>query len=278
METKKNKKVKVVVKSLGSSSEGNAFILEIYRTKYDIPFILLLEMGFAPETLKSKLFNWGYSVNDINASLITHEHDDHAIAIKEFVKRGVKAYAPKSVFTKYDMELNNNFILKPFKQKMIGDGIAVFGIPLNHLDTNGSVVDNLGYIITIENNFRILYITDTNYIKYDLSKYQFNIIIIETNYIHNDMYFALKNAKENNDKFKEQHYKRTMKSHLGAENTGNTLATFNLDKTQTIFLMHLSSGYGTNPVRFKEVITTKLQKANKPIPKILICDKKGNIV
>ena len=50
METKKNKKVKVVVKSLGSSSEGNAFILEIYRTKYDIPFILLLEMGFAPET------------------------------------------------------------------------------------------------------------------------------------------------------------------------------------------------------------------------------------
>lgn len=45
METKKDKKVKVVVKSLGSSSEGNSFILEIYRTKYDIPFYLTFRNG-----------------------------------------------------------------------------------------------------------------------------------------------------------------------------------------------------------------------------------------
>ena len=54
------------------------------------------------------------------------------------------------------------------------------------------------------------------------------------------MYFALKMPKKTTIN-KEQHYKRTMKSHLGAENTGNTLATFNLTKRKPS-LMHLSSG------------------------------------
>lgn len=268
---------RVVFKNLGSSSVGNSFILEIHRTNYDTPFILMLEAGFAIGDLKRRLFEKGYTLNDIDVALITHAHNDHSIAMKELSDIGVKVYAPKETFDKYEMVVDNHYVISKFVQKTIADEIKVFGIPLEHIGEDGLDVENYAYVITVENKYRILFATDTKYIKYNLSKYQFDMIVIESNYIHQQMYFALENAKEKNDHFRIHHYKRVMNSHLSVNRTAQTLSTFNLDKTKAIFLIHLTSGYN-NPFAFKEIVEKRLKKENKRIPKLFVCDKKGNIL
>lgn len=272
------KSVNCKVVNLGSSSEGNSFILEIQRTKYDTPFVILLEMGFTATELKRRMFDRGYSLNDINVGLVTHEHNDHSIALKEFRERGIKTYAPQSVFNKYDIEIENDYIIKEFTEKVLGDGIKAFGIPLEHENDDGTLVENYAYVITIENSYRILFVTDTKHIKYDLSKFRFDLIIIESNNFKDVLYYQLKNAEEKNDKLKIRAVKRVMRSHMSVENTAKTLATFDLSNTKAIFLIHLSSGtLGSQTFKFREVIVNHLKKENKRIPKVFVCDKRGNI-
>jgi len=43
--------------------------------------------------------------------------------------------------------------------KGIADGIRVFGLPLDHEDDDGSKTYNLAYVITINNEFNILYVS-----------------------------------------------------------------------------------------------------------------------
>ena len=58
----------------------------------------------------------------------------------------------------------------------------VLGIPLLHQD-KGKDIYNLGYIISIANEFNMLYVIDTRYIPQDLSHYKFDVIFIEANYL-----------------------------------------------------------------------------------------------
>ena len=89
------------VLSIGSSSEGNAYYVEINRKGYQYPFKLLIECGFTYSEIGRRLLKYGVSINDINAVLITHEHNDHSKAVKDMVDRGKLVFAPKEVFEKY---------------------------------------------------------------------------------------------------------------------------------------------------------------------------------
>ena len=250
---------------MGSSSEGNSFYIEIYRKGYPNPFKLLIECGFAYNELSKRLLNKGISVRDLNAILITHEHQDHSKAIVDLHKKGKKIYAPRSVFEKYGLldRVENKYIIEENSLKGIADGITVRGFPLEHENDDGSLTYNLGYIITVDREYRILFVTDTKQIRWDLSKYQFNLIFIEANNLRRVLHFSLKGAKETNNYGAQIHLKRVLKSHMLVEKTAMTLATFDLSKCDTIFLIHLSANLKTNIFEFKKVIRDKLTQAKK---------------
>lgn len=264
--------------NLGSSSNGNAFYIELYRKDYPNPFRLLIECGFDFQELSKRLLNKGISINDINAILVTHEHNDHSISVPQLVARKKKVYAPMTVFDKYKLSSNidSKYVMENKTEKGIADGIIVTGMELDHENDDGSKTYNLGYIITVDKWFNILFVTDTKFIRYDLSGYQFNVIFIEANNLHRVIYSALQNAQQNHNKWEEIHFNRVLKSHMLVEKTALTLATFDLTKTDIIYLIHLSANTIINTFEFKGIVKNKLIETEK-YRKVYFIDKKDNI-
>jgi len=264
--------------NLGSSSNGNAFYIELYRKDYPNPFRLLIECGFDFQELSKRLLNKGISINDINAILVTHEHNDHSISVPQLVARKKKVYAPMTVFEKYKLSSNidSKYVMENKTEKGIADGIIVTGMELDHENDDGSKTYNLGYIITVDKWFNILFVTDTKFIRYDLSGYQFNVIFIEANNLHRVIYSALQNAQQNHNKWEEIHFNRVLKSHMLVEKTALTLATFDLTKTDIIYLIHLSANTIINTFEFKGIVKNKLIETDK-YRKVYFIDKKDNI-
>lgn len=281
--------------NLGSSSKGNSYLIEIHRKDYPNPFRIMIELGLDSEKqLSQRLLNHGMSITNVDAFLITHEHLDHARLVKDFVKKGKKVYAPNTVFERHceGIEIENKYVIKEQTIKSITDGIKVYGFPLDHENDDGSSTYNLGYIITIDNWFNILFVTDTKHIRFDLSEFQFNVIFIEANNTHRVIANALKNAQEHNDRLGTIHYSRVLKSHMLVEKTAKTLATFDLRKTDKIYLIHLSAFTQVNPYEFKGIVVNSMIKYNQlreitykntegktiktKLPKVLVAKRNGD--
>jgi len=264
--------------NLGSSSKGNSYFIEIHRSKYEKPFNLLIECGFPFTDLTKRLLNKGISLNTIDAILVTHEHLDHAESVPDLLKRGKKVFAPQSVFDKMGVVVEKRYVMKEFEETALADGIRAFGIPLDHENDSGEKVYNLAYIITIENDFKILFATDTKYIRWDLSGYQFNVIFIEANYEKRVLHFAIENSKKNGDG-KMSHFMRVLKSHMSLQNTAKTLSTMDLRKTDSIYLIHLTTNTMINHYNYKEYITNYIKKLGyKKIPNIIVAKRNGDFV
>lgn len=252
--------------NLGSSSKGNSYLIEIQRKDYPNPFRLMIEVGLDNmKQLSERLLTHGYSLTDVDAFIVTHEHLDHARLVTELVRRGKKVYAPQTVFNRMtpNEQISSQYVVKEQMWKSITDGIKVYGFPLDHEDDDGSSIYNLGYIIKIDDLFNVLFVTDTKHIRFDLSEFQFNVIFIEANNTHRVIANALKNAQENNDRLGTIHYSRVLKSHMLVEKTAKTLATFDLRKTDKIYLIHLSAFTQVNPYEFKGIIYESLSKYNQ---------------
>ena len=259
--------------NLGSSSEGNAFYVELKRDGYDKPFGLLLDCGFPYNTIASKLREYGKSLNDIDAVLVTHKHNDHSIGVKEMVSGGKKVYAPLSVFQMLGLEAIPRFTIESFTLKGIADGITVLPIPLDHQEQDGSYVENYGYIIEVNKDFRMMYITDTKFIKYNLRPYPSDLIIIEANF----NIVTMKIVVEQNKGFQDKHFERVLNSHMSVQHTALWLSNLDLTRTKLIALMHLSSNTKVaNTFKFRQIVEDKLRKVGKQhIPKIIVAKMNG---
>lgn len=279
--------------SVGSSSEGNAYFLRFKLTSGKT-FGLLIECGYKYTELFERFWDKGINIDEeADACLISHEHEDHAKAIAKMLNVGIDVYAPPSVFNKFGVEPRNDYhvFYKEYSNKTLysdkNDFIKVFGMPLEHYDEKDNKVYNLGYVISINNDFKMLYVIDTKYIKQDLTSYQFNMIMIEANYISRSIHIAFDTAKKNNDYGNITRYNRLFASHLSLENTANILfgkkkkdsdewliRPFDLRKCEWIILTHLSSSHGTNYQMFLKHMVVRKPKHTK----VSVCLKNGDIV
>jgi phosphoribosyl 1,2-cyclic phosphodiesterase len=57
--------------SLGSGSKGNALLIEASGTR------ILLDCGFNMSDVLARLSRVGLTASDLDAVIVTHEHDDH---------------------------------------------------------------------------------------------------------------------------------------------------------------------------------------------------------
>ena len=67
--------------SLGSGSKGNALLIEVNDTS------VLLDCGFGPDEVTSRMSRLGVEAADLDAIIVTHEHSDHGGGVAKLASR-----------------------------------------------------------------------------------------------------------------------------------------------------------------------------------------------
>lgn len=204
------------IETFGSSSTGNCYLLK------DGSSHLLLEAGINPKRMS---IDW----SKVEGVLISHEHQDHAKYAKDIVKRtgadifcsagtgssvvGVPSYRTNLVKAK-DSFTTNDWKIMPF-------------------DVEHDAKEPLGFLIETPSGQRVLFATDTYYIRYRFTgithlmiECNYSLEILERNYKHRKI-----DKKQRN---------RIITSHFELNNVRQFLQSNDLSKLQEVHLLHLS--------------------------------------
>lgn len=223
------------VKIYGSSSAGNCYEISCNGRS------LLLETGVPFKKLTNSNFN------NFDGCLISHEHGDHIQYAHQFVaKTGIDLYMSKG--THEGLEDSNfksvpSYRVKHLKalnqRKIVNWNILPF-------DTQHDVNEPLGFLIQSEQNDKILFATDTYYIKYNFKG--ITHMLIECNYA---MDILEKNMEMN--RVNKNVGNRVITSHFELSNVKKFIKSCDLSKLQAVWLLHLSDS-NSNAERFKREI------------------------
>lgn len=205
---------------LGSSSSGNCYLIEASKDDK-----LVLDAGINFKDVQKEL---NYNFNGIQGVLITHEHMDHLKYATNFALYGIDIYASAGTFEKLDLKGHRFRVIKALKQFTIGN------FTILPFDTQHDAKEPLGFLIQYKpTKEKLLYATDTYYIKYKFSK--LNYLLIECNY---NAEIAKENA--NNGVINKTRYSRLLESHFSLDNLLKFLKANDLSYAKNIILCHLS--------------------------------------
>lgn len=226
--------------NFGSSSAGNCYWVELDREN-DEPVKLLIEAGIPYRDIVRRAASNGLNLLDLDAVLITHEHQDHARSAKALADRGLKVYGNADVCSGIREELQPNTL------KVIAPDTYVVPFEVEH-----DAFMPLGYVIYTGLE-KILFVADCKFWKADLSGQQFDYVIIEANYDGRLLHFAYENAKEEMKYEEAARYKRVFNAHMSLNNCIKALQKMDLIKCKAIFLIHLSDR-NARELYFKEEV------------------------
>lgn len=112
--------------SLGSGSRGNALVVEGGGSR------VLVDCGFGPRTLTTRLARLGLVPGDIDALLLTHEHSDHVAGVAKCVARfGYPVYATHGTRRAARLESLSCTLLDSHSPLAIG-GLEIRPFPVPH--------------------------------------------------------------------------------------------------------------------------------------------------
>lgn len=217
------------IKVLASGSKGNCYLMDNGETK------LLLDAGIPFNQIQ---IGCDFRVSDISGCLVSHRHGDHAKAIKDLLKRGINVYGPKDL-----QNINPQIsVLKPLIKYSIGSFMIV-PFELTH------DVECYGYQINSIGKQKLVYITDTAYVRYTFS--ELTHVMIEANY---DTEIIRKNTL--NMDINGNLASRIIQSHMDIKTVEEFLDANDLSKLQQVYLLHLSDS-NSNADEFKDRIQKK---------------------
>jgi phosphoribosyl 1,2-cyclic phosphodiesterase len=219
------------IKVLASGSSGNAY----YVTDGKTP--LLLEAGIPFRKIQEAL---DYNTSDIAACLVTHEHKDHCIGVPDVLKRGIKVYMSEGTAKHVETGLYKPQTLKPKEVTKIGSWRVL------PFDVQHDVSEPLGYLLTSDQGEKLLFATDTYYIRYRVPG--LTHIMIECNYSE-----AIVDERVASGHLHPVQRKRLRRSHMSLENAVDFFKANDLSAVQEIHLLHLSDG-NSNEKEFKDTI------------------------
>lgn len=216
------------IQVLGTGSSGNCYKVEIGTAT------LLLECGLPYKVIQRKL---NFKVSDIDACLVSHEHLDHAKAIKDLMKAGVDCYMTKGTAEALGVSGHrlNTFYRSPDRRwqynfKILRDLIILPFEAVHDVEEPVSF-----YIKSKKSDESLVFVTDTAYLKYKIP--DCDCLMIECNYVKEKLD---KSARFGNINLALRN--RIVKNHLSLENLVEALKESDLKTCKKIYLMHLSDG------------------------------------
>ena len=183
---------------------------------------IVIEQGIQLKEIKKAL---NYDLSNVACGLLSHEHGDHSKSSVDFAEMGIFLYTSQGTIDK--LKKKSHFI-KPVHSEQI---IETEEFKILCFDTQHDCAEPLGFLIynKIEHK-KILFATDTYYLKYKFKKV--DCFIIEVNYI--------KRLLDENVNLPEMVRNRILTSHFSLDNVIKFLSISDLSITKLIIPVHLS--------------------------------------
>lgn len=221
-----------MIKCLGSGSKGNGWILD------DGKEILVIDCGVPVKDMKIAI---GFQISRVVGCAVSHGHKDHAGYINQYEGCGLQVYKPYETIEDIGYARFGSFFIQSF--------------PLAH------DVPCFGFLVSNPTLGRILYATDTEYIKYRFKN--LNYIIDEANYA-NDLL-----DDEVTDDTKRTH---VLRGHMELETTKRFLQQNVDENTRAVVLAHLSTE-NADP----DLFVAEVESVLSPFSAIAVA-KKGMVI
>ena len=200
--------------ALASSSSGNAYVVTDRDTR------ILLECGVSHKKLQ-KLS--GFSLNEFQACLVSHEHKDHAKAVTDLISRGMAVYMSPGTADALETDAVN--LIEHMEQFNVGS------LDIVPFTTFHDAAEPLGFLIKSRVDGDVLaFATDTVNLRYKFPG--LNILAIEANYD--------KHILERCERMPEKVRYRITNSHMEIDTLCDYLRSLDLSQCREIHLLHLS--------------------------------------
>ena len=199
------------LKCIATGSTGNCYTLTSNSGE-----TLILDCGIPIKEIKKGL-NW--NIMGIQGAVCTHCHSDHSLSLAELRNIGIDVFYP-SVDPNVGVVNFGNFRVQSFDLTTL-DG------RWTHTNADGSECPCCGFLITHKEMGRMLYITDTNLIKWRFKN--INHILLGVNYD--------KDLIDNEDSAKVNHVYR---GHMSIETACDFVKANNSKNLQNVIMCHLS--------------------------------------
>jgi len=216
---------------IASGSKGNCYRIDDGMTP------LLLECGIPYKEIQKKL---NFRTSEIVACLISHEHQDHSKSVKDLMRAGIDCYMSQGTAEAMDVSGHRLHIIKARKQFHIGSWVVL------PFETQHDAVEPLGFLLANQDGDKLLYATDTYYIRYRFSG--LTHIMVECNYAADIL-----KAKVKAGMMEPAIKKRILRSHFSLKNVKEFLQANDLSKVREIWLLHMSNE-NSDAERFKREI------------------------
>lgn len=228
----------IQIRTLASGSKGNAYHIDDGQTQ------LLLECGISFKDIRKAL---DFNTSNLAGCLVTHEHGDHTKGIQDVLKAGIDVYA--SYGTWDALLLDGHHRAHPVKAK---HKFTIGTWTILPFDVQHDVSEPLGYLLVNKQGEKLLFATDTYYIRYKFLG--LTHLLIECNYS-----LEILNRNIDEGRVPAVMKKRLLQSHFSLENVKEFLKANDLSKVQEIHLLHLSDS-NSDEALFKEEIQKLTRK------------------
>lgn len=204
---------------IGSSSAGNAYVLDCSAES------LLIECGLSWSKI---LRGMEHGIGKCVGCIISHEHGDHAKAVRKVLDNYIPAYA--SAGTLQALQVDGEPMARAIREF---ECIRIGGFDVMPFGVQHDAAEPFGYLIRHDEGGTILFATDTYYLKYTFPG--ITNMMIECNYIQ-----EILDRNVDDGIVSDARRKRTIQSHLSLETLLETLQANDTAHVNNIVLIHLS--------------------------------------
>ena len=198
------------IKCLGSGSSGNCYLL-LSDTE-----TLILDCGLPIMEIKKGL---NFDLSKVHGCVVTHTHVDHSKSVKDFENMGIPVYKP--------YEIKEPILLNGWSGIVQSFDLTDKDGNWTHTNADGSECPCYGFLIKHPELGRMLYITDTELVKWKFK--DIDHILISCNY----------QSKYVTDE-EQAKRKHVLRGHMELQTVIGFIKANATDRLKTVTLCHLS--------------------------------------
>lgn len=226
----------MIIKTIATGSTGNCYMIDDGQTR------LLIELGIQFKKIQRAL---NYETSKVAGCLISHSHQDHCKGVQGALDASLDVYMSETTASEIGIEHNRIRRYVNKQQFKIGS-FTILPFDVKH------DVENHGFLIQNDNGERLLFASDTYFVKYKFPS--LNYIMVECNYSE-----EILSEHEENGRIHSALARRIRASHFSLENVLEFLKANDLSQVREIHLLHLSNS-NSDEEMFKRAIQQQTGK------------------